>query len=168
MVTEQESPAMLALSGICLMLAAAAVACGRASPLAGSNAVRNRVSSAPIDRHQLCRAPFPLTRSRAQVGVRLGLDRIEEFAIQIPGGRTRCGRPQICAGSNSRNNQQSSAQAMPQIASGVFAQPRAAVFGFLILDESSRTPAWRSAEREPQNGSQSPPGPARLNMAGKI
>src|SRR6516225_340957 len=57
-----------------LILAAAAVACGRVSLPAYSNAARNRALGAPIHPHRLCRAPVLLTRSWVVIGMQAGRD----------------------------------------------------------------------------------------------
>jgi hypothetical protein len=69
------------------MSAVAAIAFGRASPLAGSNAVRNQVSVAPIVRRRLCLAVVPLARSEAAMEAQPKLDGFEQFAIQIADGK---------------------------------------------------------------------------------
>ena len=117
------------------MSAAAAIACGRASPLADSNAVHNRSSGASIVRRQLCWTPVLPTRSGAPVGARLEL--------RLAGGGTQCGNLGIAV-TNWRNNRQPSMQAIPQIAPTFFARCRTTVFDSLILDESNILRAQRT------------------------
>ena len=122
-------------SGICPMSAAAAIAYGRASPLADSSAVHSRASGAPTVRRLLCWTPVPPTRSGAPVGARLGL--------RLAGGGMQCGKLGILAVSNWRNNRQPSMQVRPRVAPTFFAL-RAAAFCFLILDDSNVLRAQRT------------------------
>src|SRR6516162_2783923 len=101
-----------------LILAAAAVACGRVSLPAYSNAARNRALGAPIHPHRLCRAPVPLTHSWVVIGMQAGRDEIREFQIVgrpptlwSSGSIYRWSR-RICPWSHTTNNQQSSAQSI--------------------------------------------------------
>jgi hypothetical protein len=121
------------------MLAAAAVVCGRESPLADNNAAHNRASNAPTIQHQPRRGLVPLPHSGAPIGTRLGLRRIEHFAIQVAAERTQCGTLRLCIGVNCRgSSQQSLVQAKPPVVLTAFARPRVAVFVFLIL----HGPSW--------------------------
>jgi hypothetical protein len=144
-----------------LMLVAAAVACVRVSPLADNNVAHNRASGAPTVRHQLCRAPVPLPRSGAQGVTRLGLHRVEDFAIQIAVERMQCGSLRIRSRNCRNSSRQSPMQAMLPVALRAFARPRAAVFGFLILDGPSWTTLPRGVHRKSWNGFQPSPDSTR-------
>jgi len=122
-------------SGICPMSAAAAIACGQASPLFDSNAAHNRASSAPTVRRLPCWMPVPPTRSEARVGAQLEL--------RLAGGVMQCNKLGILAVSNLRYNRQPRMQVMPHLPPRFFA-PRAAAFCFLILDDTNVLQAQRT------------------------